>query len=474
MSLSDLLTVEISVEAAGLVAQGFGIPMIVGLHTRFGDRFASYTSLAGMRDAGFLVTDPEYIAASILLSQAKRPPRFLVGRRATPVAQVDAINLTGTTDGVWSFLLNGELVSFTASGNTVSQIRDGLIAAVAALTGAGTVVTAAIVDTDSLSLTADVAGVPFTVSALTAPSPGTMARVATTASTGIEDDLTAIQDAGAAWYATLMAGNASAPANGRNEPVILRAAAWHQANTEPARHLLIAQADDANAPLTAYDSVSPNDIAEQLRALGYTRTMLIWHDDNAEYVDAAVAGRMLPEDPGTETWAWPTLVGVTPIGISTTQRENLTGVPRQGPGGKNANVFYALTDQTSRFYRGVVASGLWVDLVRYVDSLTSRLQTAVANRVLNSTGKVPYTVQGIESLAAQVRGVLEADRSAGKLAPIVNAAGELVTPAYSVTPPVLADISTADRQARVLPPITFTAHYAGAIHELDITGTVSQ
>lgn len=473
MPLSDLVTVNISTEAAGLIAQGFGVPMIVGLHTRFAERYRAYTSLAAMQSDGFLVSDPEYIAASILLSQAKRPPRFLVGRRLTPVAQVDAINLTGTTDGVWSFLLNGELVTFTAAANTTAQIRDGLIAAVAALTGAGTVVTAASVDADTLSLTADVAGVPFTVSALTAPAPGTIARVATTASVGIEDDLTAIQGAGASWYATLMAANASAPANGRNEPVILRAAAWHEVNTEPQRHLLIAQFDDANAPLTAYDSVTPNDIAEQLRALGYNRTLPIWHDDNAEYVDVAAAGRMLPEEPGTETWAWKGLVGVTPSSLSTTQRENLTGVPRQGPGGKNANVYYALTDETSRFYRGVVASGLWVDLVRYIDSLTARIQTAVANRVLGAV-RVAYTVQGIESLAAQVRGVLEADRAAGKLAPIVNAAGEMVTPAYSVTPPVLADISAADRIAHVLPPITFTAHYAGAIHELDITGTVSQ
>jgi hypothetical protein len=474
MSLEDLVSVNISIESAGLAAQGFGVPMIVGLHTRFIERFRTYSNLSAMLTDGFIAADPEYVAATNLLSQEKRPLSFLVGRRAAAVAQVDRLDIVGTTDGAWSFTLNGELVTFTAASNTTAQIRDGLISAANALTGAGAPITAAIVDGDTLSLTADVAGIPFTVGAVTAPSPGTLTRVASVANVGIETDLSAIQDAGAAWYLTVLAGNATASASGRTEAVILRAAAWHQANTTPLRHLLLAQANDANAPLTPYDSVTPNDIAEQLRAIGYTRTALVWHERDAEYVDAAWAGRMLPEDPGTETWAWKALVGPLPIGLSQSQRENLTGGQRIGPGGKNANVYYALSAETSRMWKGVVANGLWIDVVRYVDSLHARLQVACANFVLGQTGKVAYTAAGIEGLAAQVRAVLEGDRVAGKLAPVVSADGRILVPAYSVTSPDLATISLANRQARVLPPITFTARLSGALHELDVNGTVAQ
>lgn len=470
MPIQDLVDVTISVESAGLIAQGFGVPMILGLHTRFAERFRAYTSLAGMTADGFLTTDPEYIAAGVLLSQKKRPARFLVGRRATPVAQVARIDVGATADGTYSIPINGDTASFVASGNTATQIRDGLISAVNALTGAGAVVTAAISDTDSLTLTADVAGVPFTVGTLSAG----LTAVATTANVGVESDLTAIEAADASWYATVMAANGSAPASGRTEAVILRAAAWHEANNDPQRHLLIAQSNDPDAPDTAYDSVTPNDVAETLRSLGYVRTLYIWHDDDAEYVDAAVAGRMLPEDPGTETWAWKNLVGVTPAALTATERENLIGPVREGAGGKHANIYYALTDSTSRFVRGTVASGLWVDLVRYVDSLHARLSTAAANYVLAKDGKVPYTRAGIEALAAQIRGVLEGDTRAGKLAPIVSSAGELLVPAYTVTAPDLSTISDTDRQNRVLPAITFTAQYSGAIHELSITGTVAQ
>ena len=46
-------------------------------------------------------------------------------------------------------------------------------------------------------------------------------------------------------------------------------------------------------------------------------------------------------------------------------------------------------------------------------------------------------------------------------------------PAPTVTVPKVADVSAADKTARLLPDMKFTGTLAGAIHKVTITGVVS-
>jgi len=99
------------------------------------------------------------------------------------VAQVDNIDVTGTTDGTYTVSINGVEVSFVASSNSAAEIRDGLVSAI---NGSGEPVTATPGGGDDLDITADVAGVSFTTvlvsnpgtsMTLTTPTPNVIANI---------------------------------------------------------------------------------------------------------------------------------------------------------------------------------------------------------------------------------------------------------------------------------------------------------
>lgn len=465
MALTDVVRVSISIQAAALQAAGFGVPLILGTNGPFdvGELWRLYTSLSGMLDDGFVSSDAEYVAAQALLGQAKRPRNFLVGLRGTPVAQVNTIEITAVanaTDYTLSISRLGRnpvVVTYTSDGSALNtEIRDGLIALIEA--AFPSILDGTIVDADTFTVTALEAGVSFTISAST---PNLSSSV-TTPNHGGAEDLDDIVDQQAAWYCTLMAE--------REDDSILEVARWTESIVPP--RVFMAQSSDDTAPASAYDSSDPNDVAEILRALNYRRTALWWHDDDAEHVDAAIAGAMLPLDPGSETWAIKQLSGVTPtlgvgsaatLPITDSQKANLAGAG-PGPGGKHANVYYSLTDEIAITWRGTMASGNWIDEIRFVDFLTADMSAKIANVELNNP-KVPFTDQGIGMFAAQVHASLQNGERVGGIAR---------DPKYTVVVPSALDVSAANRAARVLdPPITFVARLAGAIHEVAVEGTVS-
>jgi hypothetical protein len=455
MPVSDLVSVSISSTPAPLTAAGFGVPLIAGQHTRFVERFRVYTSLAGMLADGFLATDPEYLSASALLSQKKRPQSFVIGRRLTPVPMVMTIVVTTVANTtVYSGTINGVAWTYTSDGTaTVAEIRDGIIAALNGSTQAA-YITASASGNDVL-VTSDIAGIPF---ALTGTANLTITT--TTANVGIEEDLSAFEDAGAVWWATLLTS--------RDVNTIRRGAVW----TQSRRKGFFPQTSEANSASVAYSPVG-TDLLALLRQGSYSRTAPIWHSNDAQYEDAALVGRMLPATPGTESWSWKELAGITPAALTTTQFQNIVGVPGNGPGGKYGNVYYALSDAVSATYQGTVSSGEWIDTIRYIDWLQARIEVEVVNHY-RGVDKVAYTDADIQALANRVRGVLSGDASAGILSPLLDDQGQIVTPAWAVEAPASANISSTNRAARVLTPgITFTARYAGAIHHVNISGAVA-
>lgn len=450
MPLSDIVRVTISIESAAVVAAGFGVPAIFGdTQDAFGGAmYREYSDPAEMLEDGFAITDPEYVDAVALMAQSLKPDLFVVVRRAVAVAQVDTITpSTVTNSATYTFTINGRTVTYTADGaTTATEISDGLRAALAALSPAEPVTGTG---TTTVIITANEAGVPFTV----AESDAKLTLVHTTASTGIEDDLAAARAAGANWYATLLTS--------RSADVIYRAATWVEGNSGTIPLILIAQTNDAAVRDTVYGSAE-TDLGSRLKAANFTRTALLWHALDAEYLDAAFAGRMLPEDPGTETWALKELSGVTVDTHTTTQKNILQGSAPLA--GKNVNLFYALTSANSITSRGTMSSGDWIDLIRFADFLKARISEGIASLML-AAKKIPFTDDGLQLLANQVRAPLHTAQN--------------TTPpkldSYKVTVPRSADISVANKSARILdPPITFSAVYAGAVHDAGVTGTITQ
>jgi hypothetical protein len=110
-----------------------------------------------------------------------------------------------------------------------------------------------------------------------------------------------------------------------------------------------------------------------------------------------------------------------------------------------------------------MAQGEFIDIVRGIDWLTSRIQEFVYSVLVNNP-KVPYTDAGITAIEAQVKRALQLGISNNFIAS---------DPAPIVTVPKAADVPTIDKTNRILKNVKFQATLAGAIHAVNITGTVT-
>lgn len=255
--------------------------------------------------------------------------------------------------------------------------------------------------------------------------------------------LTAINNENGDWYRFVIVPVVTATPNDE----YLDAAEW----TETQKKRLFIQTletDTLNAALST-------DLAAQLKALGYERTVVQYHlaANTDEYAHTSWVGEGSPFDPGSSTWAYKTLKGVT--------ADKLTTGQKSAAWGKNCNT-YTTVGGVSITEKGVVASGEFIDILDGIDWIESRLQETVFGSLVNLR-KIPYDDSGIQMIRGLVKSVLD---EAGRK-------GILQGDTIEVTAPKYKDIPSADRMARHLPDIKFTALLQGAIHTVAISGVVS-
>ncbi|MEW6776373.1 MAG: hypothetical protein AB1405_08775 [Bdellovibrionota bacterium] len=128
-----------------------------------------FSSLS-VREVG---TDLSYSPGAVSVSLSERSFRasnaqtgdMLTISNAAAVAQVDQVDVTAVLNStLYTVTINGTANNFTSDASaTADEIRDGLIGSINGGAQAPNV-TAAIFDTDSLRVTSDLAGVPYTIS----------------------------------------------------------------------------------------------------------------------------------------------------------------------------------------------------------------------------------------------------------------------------------------------------------------------
>lgn len=234
-------------------------------------------------------------------------------------------------------------------------------------------------------------------------------------------------------------------------------AVWTQDRTN--MKIAVLETHDANV----LSSSSTTDIASVLKNGKYYRTALLYRDASKanEHAAAAWLGAMLPYDVGSATWAYKGLVGCTTDALTVAQKNVAHG--------KNCNT-YTMVSGVSITETGIMCgsfnasgtAGEFADVVEGVDWVTTNLQTSIFG-VIAATPKIPYDDNGILAVVALVKGVLNQAASNG----ILQGASIVVTA------PKYKDIPLADRNNRNLPNVTFTALLQGAIHTVQIKGTVS-
>lgn len=269
--------------------------------------------------------------------------------------------------------------------------------------------------------------------------------------------LTAIKAINNDWWGLMCANRTDEAAGGA-----YKCAEWAQSNSK----YFLGASNDA----TIYDPAGVLDIAYLFHAANYERASALYQydadntTDAKGWADAALFGKCLPYVPGSETWVFKTLTGIIADDSDLNVGPHLIAADRLAVWAKGAMIYdtvggVACTRAGEHGNGG--KDGTWIDVIRLCDWITSRIQER-AYQKLALLPKVPFTDQGAALVAGEIRAVLTEGINNGGLASIV-----------SVTVPKIADVSTAKKAARTLPSVTFRALLAGAVHKVEIAGTVA-
>ena len=429
MSLDQIVDVQITLGSKSVTRAGFGTPLVLGPNGNFGgDLVRTYTNLPGVAE-DFETSGEEYKWAQRLFSQEKKPKKILIGKRAAAVAQVETLTPTVLNTTLYRVTINGEDYEYTSDADaTAAEIVAGLLALINADANCKMVASG----TTTLILTADNDGEASSVGSST-----NLTIAHTAANHGLIEDIQAIQQVNDDWYCLILTS--------REDFEILQAAAF----IEALRKIFIAANDE-----TAIKTASTTDLGSLLKQRTYNRTALIWSGDEANGPEAAWAGRKLPTDPGSEQWRYANLSGVATDVLSSTEQANLNG--------KNVN-HYTNVGGVGIVQKGKMASGQWIDVTRFLDWFTARVQEGIY-ALLVSVEKVPYTDGGVTSLEAIVRAKIEEG---------IRVGGISREDGYIVTSQKVSEVDPQLRQDRIFPDIEFEFRLAGAIGEVTVKGFVS-
>ena len=252
------------------------------------------------------------------------------------------------------------------------------------------------------------------------------------------DALEAIQQVNNKWYALTCESHAKAD-------ILLLAA-----SIEAKKKIYVASTDDLDVKTSAVD-----DVATLLKNGTYFRTALIWSATaDTEFPECAWVGYQLQEAPGSNTWAYKSLSGVTISSISTNESSLIHD--------KNAST-YETVGGVNRTVGGATSGGEWIDIMVFVDWLEARMSERIWFRLANSK-KIPYTQAGATIIETEVRAQLREGQRAGGIAD---------APAPVVITPDVLTISQNARAGRNFEGMKFEARLAGAIHFVKIAGTVT-
>lgn len=432
--LTDVLDISIKTSGTPVAQLGFGTPMIVGKAGALGSALVgSYASLLEMVTAGFVSTDAEYLAAQAIFAQAKPPPKVKIGRRQSLPTMRWKITPTAQNTKVYSGKIDNTAFTYTSDGTaTLQEIIDGLKAAIDALGKA--VTTSNQGPNTSLRILANTAGAFFQFSV---DDPTLLAVEQDHADPGIAADLDAIVAVDNDFYGLVCTTSSTAE--------VTAIAAWVETKTK----LYTAASQDTQIITSAAAG-----IAFTLKGLARKRSHVFYHPNNGEFADAALFGLMLPKTPGAADWQFKTLSGVA--------APNYTDDQITKANGSYATVYRSLAGR-SITWGGKTEDGSFIDQVIGRDWFVARTQERVYQKLADND-RIPFTDAGIAIVQAEMLAVMQEGVANGYIAS---------SPAPSVTVPKAADVSSVNKQARNLTPITFAYTEAGAIRKVTGTAVIS-
>ena len=202
------------------------------------------------------------------------------------------------------------------------------------------------------------------------------------------------------------------------------------------------------------------DDATSITTDGLRRTVLFYCDatDNAPHPVAALVGDIAGRAAGSFTYKNLTLKGIEPQKLSDAQIQAI-----HAKGGMTF-IKKAGDNVTSE---GMLAGGEYIDIIDCEDYIIQQLAYQT-QKLLNTSDKVPYDNNGIGMLESVAINVLQGAYVNGMIADKEDG-----TPNYSVSYAKREDTSEENRATRRYLGGQFSFALAGAVHEVEITGTIA-
>jgi hypothetical protein len=411
--------------------------MVIGYHQNWFDDYRRYslgTIGPDLIADGFTTFDPIYRAATAAARNTPKGSRITIGRLKTAFSQSFTIEVESDAaeEGkVLAFTLISPDGTSTSISYTVqpADTTTLIAAAIAALIDAVTDISATSA-TSTITATADNAGEMFYITGLPIKF---LTYTDTTADSSLASEETAIYAEYPKTYGLLLA---DCPSNARVTALA--------ASIETQERIQGYTTMDTDVG----DSTSTTDVMYALKAAQYFRTFGLYSGDQPAYGASTWMGNRFPIDPGSSTWAYKPLSGVTV--------DDLPAAFQDAVAGKNGNYYVEIAGAAVTI-DGKMAAGEWIDIIRGRDWLSARLRERIFGLLINAP-KIPFTDKGIgvitSAVEAQLKEGIKNDYLAADPEPIVTA-------------PAAADVSDADKIARTLPDVNFEATLAGAIHIVD-------
>lgn len=424
--LTDIIEIQISRETSAVAQTNFNVPAFISAHTNFVERARVYSSLLAVGD-DFASTDTAYLAAQKFFGQAIKPANIVIGRRQIPGATVNVVTVAGST--TYTMTVSGTVITYVSQASpTAIQIATGLKTAYDVIPVAGVTVTDNLDGTLTFASTVDWS-LKVSTNLSKSNSPATESWTAT---------VNAVQNSNDSWYALAIESH--------NTLDVLEVAGVIEAK----KKIFGTSSSTADIKTTG-----TTDLFYQLEALGYQRTFGLYSATaDTEFPECSWIGFQLQEQPGSNTWAYKALTGVTVSKLSDTEATNIKA--------KGGNTYESVGGQ-SVTVGGKMFGGEFIDIMVFVDWLEARMTERLWFRMANSK-KIPYTAAGATIIESEIRAQLNDGIRVGGLAD---------SPSPVVRVPDVLSVAPNLRAQRIFEGIEFEARLAGAIHFVKIKGTVT-
>jgi hypothetical protein len=421
--------------------------LVLAPHVLNVNRIMIATGAGDLLDMGVAENDLLYVAVRDAFKQTPGLQQVYIGRRQVDCASVKVTRASASTYSITLSWRDANQTVQTAAARYEATASDAEQAIAAAL--------AVMISGTAAPVQASAAGAAVTITAQTSGEPfglaidGNLALGAMSSTETPSAALAACLNENGGWYGVKIASH--------DPGDILNAAEWVESNDK----LLGVSSSQAGI----IDAAVNNDVAALAQQHQYFRTHVWYHGAaGAEALDAAVQSSRFAFYPGQETWANARLAGIS----YDTLREDQA----QAAANKNANTFepfrnFAITQG------GKVAAGEWIDVIRFRDWLVEQIKVNVMSQIVNAGGKIPYTDDGIQIIVNGVQAALRLGQQRGGIAPDELDEANNKVPGYKISAPRSMNISANDKANRILRDLKFSARLAGAIHAVQIQGSLT-